>query len=122
MDHLFDVKANGISARNPKMPTIIYGLFKISLIIISHINCWSKIKYVKKCNKIYQKASNPTLRLNFIKFKSNKFLHGEKSKRKIKKINAYSPSSCSSVFNGSTPSLFRKALQNKMTAGKNPAK
>ena len=100
----------------------MYGLLNKSLIIRSPINCWSKIKYVKKCNNTYQNANNPTLRLNFIKFKLNNFLNEKNNKNKIKKIRAYSPNSCSSTFNGSGPSKFRKALQNKMAAGRNPNK
>ena len=88
----------------------------------SQINCWSKIKYVKKCNNTYQNANKPILRLNLIKFRSSNFLSGENNKRKIKKIRAYSPNSCSSVFKGSGPSKFKKALQNRMPAGRNPKK
>ena len=100
----------------------MYGRFIKSLIIISQTNCWSKIKYVEKCNNTYQKANNPILRLNFIKFKLSNFLNGENNKREIKKIRAYSPNSCSSTFNGSGPSKFKTALQNKMVAGRNPNK
>ena len=111
-----------MSARKPKTPIIIYGLFNKSLKISSQFNCWSKTKYVTKCNNTYQNANKPILRLNFIKFRSNNFLIEENNKTNIKNIRAYSPSSCSSAFNGSGPSKLKIALQNKMTAGRNPNK
>ena len=60
--------------------------------------------------------------INITQGASSNFLSGENSKREIRNIIAYSPSSCSSVFNGSGPSKFKNALQNKMSAGRNPNK